>query len=582
QRAAELETVAEVGAQTTSILEVEHLLQTVSDMAKENFDLYHAHIYLLNDIDNRLEIAAGAGDAGRMMASVGHNIPLGQENSLVARAARTGQSVIANDVTVAPDFLPNPLLPNTKSEMAVPMIVGNRVIGVLDVQSDEFDHFTDETARVQSILAAQLASAVQNARLFGEVQVEVERRALLYALGQRLSETLDPRIIAQVAANGLSAMINIPEIVVFHYDYKSNSLEALAGYGSIGEQMAGVTLIPDAAPPIARMLRTAETDIQPDLANTGPEHDFVREIGLSAAMIAPILAGGEIIGAFLLGDTAGPRAFPTDQVQVVQSLAFQVGTTLQNAYLYIEQVQTAEQLREVDRLKSEFLASMSHELRTPLNSIIGYSEVLLDGLDGELTGEMDEDVNAIYGSGKHLLNMINDILDLAKIEANQMDLGKESIDLKPFVDDLVTASRVLLKDKPVDLIIDINSDLPHVFADPLRLRQIISNLLTNAIKFTDKGSITVRAEHYALNPGLLQVSVIDTGIGISQDNQTKVFERFRQVDQSVTRRVGGSGLGLAITRQLVELHGGTIWVKSRLGIGSTFTFTVPTVNAEVV
>jgi two-component system, sensor histidine kinase ChiS len=218
---------------------------------------------------------------------------------------------------------------------------------------------------------------------------------------------------------------------------------------------------------------------------------------------------------------------------------------------------------------------MSHELRTPLNSIIGYAEVLLDGIDGELTDDMNEDVTAIHGSGKHLLNLINDILDLAKIEAGQMDLVSEDVDLREFVQDLMNTSRVLMGDKPVDLVIDMPESLPNAHVDALRLRQIVNNLLTNAIKFTEEGSITVHAERDAADPSMIRVSVIDTGVGITPENLPLVFERFRQVDQSHTRRVGGTGLGLSITRQLIQMHGGDITVESEYGHGSTFSFTIP-------
>ncbi len=234
----------------------------------------------------------------------------------------------------------------------------------------------------------------------------------------------------------------------------------------------------------------------------------------------------------------------------------------------------------MDRLKSEFLASMSHELRTPLNSIIGYAEVLLDGIDGDLTDEMQEDVVAIHGSGKHLLNLINDILDLAKIEAGQMDMITEPVDLRSFVHELTNTSRVLLKGKEVELVIDVPEGTPKVQADPLRLRQVISNLLTNAIKFTQDGSITVQVRPYDENPAMLAVAVIDTGIGIKQEHLPLIFERFRQVDQSATRRVGGTGLGLAITRQLVQMHNGDIWVESEVGVGSAFIFTIPAATEE--
>jgi signal transduction histidine kinase len=212
-----------------------------------------------------------------------------------------------------------------------------------------------------------------------------------------------------------------------------------------------------------------------------------------------------------------------------------------------------------------------------LNSIIGYAEVLLDGIDGDLTDDMNEDVGAIHGSGKHLLNLINDILDLAKIEAGQMDLVIEPFELAPLADDKAHIQRVLLKDKPVDLVLDVPSDLPQLNADPLRVRQVISNLITNAIKFTEQGSITVRAREYEQDPRLIEISVIDTGMGMRPDQLQVIFDRFRQVDQSHTRRAGGTGLGLSITRQLIQMHGGDIWVESEPDIGSAFHFTLPIV-----
>lgn len=408
RRAAELETVATVSTAASTALDPDALLRSVANLTKEQFGLYHAHIYLVDEVHEALVLAAGAGEVGEQMVAAGHMIPLHAERSLVARAARTRTGVVENEVRLAPDFLPNPMLPETRAELAVPMVAGDVLIGVLDVQSEQPGRFTDEEVLIYTTLASQVAVAVQNARL------------------------------------------------------------------------------------------------------------------------------------------------------------------------YAEQVNVADRLREVDRLKSEFLASMSHELRTPLNSIIGYAEILLDGIDGELTDEMQEDVAAIYESGRHLLNLINDVLDLAKIEAGQMDLRRERVRLHELVErDVVAPARVLVKDKPVELLVDIPADLPEVFADPLRLCQIMNNLLGNAAKFTEEGSITVQAEVYQHDPRYVLVSCADTGIGIPPEKLPVIFERFRQVDQSYTRRIGGTGLGLAITRELVEMHGGQLWVESQPGVGSTFYFTLP-------
>ncbi|MBN1966137.1 MAG: GAF domain-containing protein, partial [Anaerolineae bacterium] len=574
-RATELQTVAEVGAQASTILDVSELLWTVSGLTKERFGLYHAHVYLINEAGDRLVLAAGAGEVGRQMVAAGHGIPLSHPRSLVARAARERQGVIVNDVRQALDFLPNPMLPNTRSEMAIPMIVGDRLLGVLDVQSSVANRFSEEDTRVQGTLAAQIAAAVQNAGLFTEVQIEADRRARLYELGQHLAESLDPAAIARSAVDDLAALMDVPEANLFRYVESDDALELLAAAGPAGQKMAEWMIPLADCSSAARVIRQREVVIEED--TTDPAYKFARQMGLTAFMLVPVTVADQVIGMLVLGDTRGPRRFHQDDLLLVQNVALQVGISLQNAYLYIEQVRATEQLREVDRLKSEFLASMSHELRTPLNSIIGYAEVLLDGIDGDLTDDMEEDVEAIHGSGKHLLNLINDILDLAKIEAGQMDLIVEHIELGPFVRDVMNTSRVLLGSKPVELLVDIPNDLPVVEADSLRLRQIVSNLVGNAIKFTEQGSITVHAEVYASDPSMLAVSVIDTGVGISAENLPLIFERFRQLDQSATRRVGGTGLGLSITRQLVQMLGGDLWVESQPGSGSVFTFTLPIV-----
>jgi signal transduction histidine kinase len=224
---------------------------------------------------------------------------------------------------------------------------------------------------------------------------------------------------------------------------------------------------------------------------------------------------------------------------------------------------------------------MSHELRTPLNSIIGFADVLLQGIDGELNEMAMGDIRLIYNSGKHLLALINDILDLAKIEAGKMELVRESLDLKDIVDNVLASSSSLVKDKPVQIAVNMPAALPPVNADKLRLNQILLNLVSNAAKFTHEGTITIKAA-LSQEPGFMRIAVVDTGIGIPPEKINTIFERFRQADSSTTRKYGGTGLGLAICRQLVEMHGGTIGVRSQEGVGSEFYFTVPVAEVSVV
>lgn len=403
QLASELRTVAEVSTAASTILEVDNLLQTVVELVKLRFSLYHAHIYLVDEASNSLVLRAGAGDIGQIMVLEGRSIRFNAD-SLVARSARTRKGFIENDVRKIVDFLPHPLLPHTRAEMAVPLIVGSRLIGVMDLQSDKVGFFSEEAMQVQRTLASQIAVAVQN--------------AAMYAI----------------------------------------------------------------------------------------------------------------------------------------------------------QVETSSKLREVDRLKSEFLASMSHELRTPLNSIIGFADVLLEGLDGDLNERMEQDVGLIKDSGTHLRDLIGDILDMSKIEAGRMELRYEEIDVRRLAHDILATANPLVQEKQLELILELDEAVGTITADRTRLRQVLWNIMGNAIKFTEKGSVTLAME---LEKEMVRVSIRDTGIGIKPEDIGVVFEQFRQVDGSLNRSVGGTGLGMPITKKLIELHGGQIGVESVPGQGSTFWFTLP-------
>jgi signal transduction histidine kinase len=407
KRADQLEAVATLSTTASTVLDPDKLLQAVVDLTRERFNIYHAHVYLADSAWNTLLLAAGAGDIGRQMVATGHAIEIDAEKSLVAQASRERKSIIVNDVRSEAGFLPNPLLPETRSEMAVPMIVGDQVIGVFDVQSDTAGHFTDEDANIYTTLATQVAVALQNARL------------------------------------------------------------------------------------------------------------------------------------------------------------------------YVEQAATVTQLRELDKLKSSFLANMSHELRTPLNSILGFTDVMLEELDGPLTPNMDNDLKLIQKNGKHLLHLINDVLDMAKIESGKMNLIVEKFNLNETIEDVIGITSSLANEKGIMISIAPESD-QNVFirADHTRLRQVLINLVNNGIKFTEKGGVTVRVAHQAND---VLIAIKDTGLGIPVDHLDSIFQEFTQVDSTTTRKAGGTGLGLPISRRLIEMHGGKLWAESsgENGNGSTFNVLMP-------
>jgi signal transduction histidine kinase/DNA-binding response OmpR family regulator len=300
--------------------------------------------------------------------------------------------------------------------------------------------------------------------------------------------------------------------------------------------------------------------------------------GARSAIIVPLVSGAQLIGLIAV-ESVAINAYNQDTLTLLLTLSGTLSAIVQNQQL-LEQVQrTNEQLRELDRLKSDFLANMSHELRTPLNSIIGFSRVILKGIDGPLTEMQEQDLSTIYNSGLHLLNLINDILDQAKIAAGKMDLQLDYFEMKGVIDGVRSIGIGLVKDKPIDIFLDIAPGLPNAYGDEFRTRQVLLNLVSNSAKFTREGSITIRSypvQDVETGRLMVRTDVVDTGIGIAEKDIPLLFEAFRQVDSSLTRTVGGTGLGLPIAKSLIEMQGGRMLVESQVDFGSTFSILVPT------
>ncbi len=939
----QLRAAAEVAERLTTVLDPEQLLGEVVTMLQSRFGLYHAHIYLADESGENLVVAAGSGQVGLVLQQRRHSIPMDREASIVARAARTHQSVLVAETRKDTTFMPNPLLPNTNSELAVPLVVGGELLGVLDMQDETPGRFTQADADTMFTLAGQIATALQNAQLFTQqreaetrfrtvadfaynweswydennqfvyispscervsgytvdefienpdlifemthpedrailedhykqhtatgdteaveyriftkdgdvrwiqhtcqsvadddgnwrgrrgsnVDVTEEKRsrdetALRLSLNEALAGNLtveqvldimversnlypkartsiyffDPEAEEQTIvlqrdepfATGLSPMplgmsftattnplMNLlsPDDAfmssnVFEDDrVDENTKKAVesvgytsmlitpmttrgewlgiifssskeAGYFDDRETQLLYRTLADLGADAIRGARLRE-DIEarerqfralvenaPDVialvslengyfidvnAKFEEVHGYSREEALkmrpaelsmpvqpdgsiaeevTAENLVRVMAGEKVIFdefwyirkngdpfparteliKMQYGDTEVLRASTTDITdQLAQEQRFRalfaespigfilndfeggqylaandaflnlVGYTLEELnklsyfdltperYAQDEEVQlesmrtigrfgpfekhyihkdgheipvvlngtvvtemggrkviwsSVEDITErkqyehglvqTDRLKSEFLANMSHELRTPLNSIIGYTDVLLMGLDGDLDEETLVDVKAIHDNSQTLLRIINDILDLAKIEAGRMTLELHEVNVKEVFDDIKTSNAGLLVNKSVEIKTDVKSGLPNFIVDPMRLNQILNNLVSNAVKFTEKGAITLRA---FTEQDWMVLEVEDTGVGIKPEDLDAIFEEFQQADNSSTRTVEGTGLGLAITRSLAELHGGGITVTSEFGKGSTFTVRLP-------
>jgi len=378
----------------------------------------------------------------------------------------------------------------------------------------------------------------------------------------------------RIFAESLSRMV-----ALFHADGASIVIREDAPgapSGSGGRLIAPTTIGVDAD--TAVMLATRVL-VNPVYDPNQIQHLHVPQSHLPYVAHIPLSARGRAAG-LLSAYFKTSREITDTEARALRTIARLVSVAKENADLVNELKDNNLQLERANRLKSEFLASVSHELRTPMNAIIGYTKLMLDGLDGDLTEQQTADLERVVQAADNLLGLINGLLDLAKIEAGKMELNVEEVDVPLVMDDVIELMRASADAKGLSLRSEVPGSLPAAWADRARIRQVLVNLMANAVKFTEHGGVTIRA---TIVDGWITIAVVDTGVGIPPEAQTYIFDEFRQVDASTTRRYGGTGLGLAISKRLIALHGGRIWVESTVGVGSTFLFTLPVrVRAAVV
>ncbi len=563
KRAADLAAVNEVSRLVTQTLDQNEILNTAARVLVSHFDVGHAAIALLTPSRTALRIAAERPDQG----TLGMEIPL--TGAQVAREYLDSKTAFAvDDVMTDPrmELLRQGMLRfSVRSAMFLPLVIQGESVGFIRIDAIGVTRrFSEEELSLGHTLASQVAVALQNARLFEETRRRAKEVQQLYEIGGQLNSTLELRPVMQLVADAARELVGSDEGLVFVQ--RGTEL-----YESRMSPARTETNPPDPGGLTETIMRTGRLIYIPDITTDPRSSPDLYARGVRSQIGLPIRIGNRTIGV-LFANSNAPNDLDQHAQELLSFLSAQAATAIQNSLLYEEQKETAEKLREVDRLKTEFLASMSHELRTPLNSIIGFSRVILKGIDGPLSDLQKQDLEAIHGSGQHLLGLINNILDISKIEAGKMELAFEEVDMKQTIKTVMSTAIGLNKGKPVELKTDIPEDLPMVWADQTRSRQVLLNLVSNASKFTEQGSITCTATY---DHQCVTVGVRDTGIGIPSDKLGMIFDEFTQVDASTTRKYGGTGLGLAISRRFVEMHGGKIWVESEEDHGATFYFTLP-------
>ena len=434
-----------------------------------------------------------------------------------------------------------------------------------------------------------LHRAQENEKL--QLEANKELRQLQISLEQRVVDRTRDLQIASDVSRQITQILNLEELLprlvektkagfnlyfssVFLYESETHQLVLEAGTGEAGRRMKadGVAFTIEAAPSlIIQAGREQRAVIIEDVSQSNAylAVPYLPETQSEAAI--PMLIQGNLIGVLDLQSRDLGR-FTEADLQILTTLAEQIAVAIQNARLYEEQIHVTEQLRSVDKMKSQFLSSMSHELRTPLNAIINFVEMVAMGLVGPVTEEQKELLNNSLKSSTHLLQLINDVLDISKIQAGKLALFiEQDVDLYRELKTVIDMVLPMFKDKPVELVQDIDDNLPVIAGDKRRIRQVLLNLLSNSIKFTDKGTVTLSAK---LQDEKVAFAVIDTGVGIPPEARSVIFEPFVQTVDGI-KLEQGTGLGLPISLNLVKAHGGDLWMESRPGEGSAFYFTLP-------